>query len=133
MEVVTAPVTGRDDVPEEPGLGRRQRFDTGLDMARLRQPPDEVSPSETPRRPRGPPASQDDVASGLVQLLRDLAAGLGATDDEHTAGREGSLVAIPVRVDLEELCRQRLGTRRPVRTLVRARGKDDGPRAQLSG
>jgi hypothetical protein len=50
-----------------------------------------------------------------VQFLRDLAAGLGATDDERAAGREGPLVAIPVRVDLEELGRQRLGTRRPVR------------------
>ena len=133
VEVVTAAVTGGDDVSEEPGFGTRQRFDPSLHMARLHQPPDEVSPSEPARRPRRPPAGDDHVAAGLVQLLGDLAARLGAADDEHAAGRERLLVAIVVHVDLEQVRRQRVGGRRPVGALVRARGEDDGAGAQLPG
>ena len=101
-------------------------------MAGLDQPPDEVSPPDASRSPRCPAAGEDNIASGVVQLLGDLATRLCAADHEHAAGRKGSLVAVSLRVDLEEIGRQRVGARGTMRTLVGARGEDDGAGTELS-
>jgi hypothetical protein len=79
-------------------------------------------------QPACPAAREEDLASGLVQLLCDLAARLAAPDDEHMTRRQLPRAPVVLDVDLEQAGRQRRRPRRTVRALVGAGAEHDRPR-----
>ena len=110
------------------GVG--SELDRIIEEAGLEDPPDEVVIAEPARRPRRPPAREEDLAAGLVQLLGDLAARLAAADDQHRPGGQLARIAVVLDVDLEQVRRERRRAGRPVRALVGAGAQDHRPRLE---
>ncbi len=75
------PVAWKFATSRAAGLGRDST--AASDEAGLDYPPGDVAIAEAARRPGRLPAGENYLAAGLVQLLRDLAAGLAAADYEH--------------------------------------------------
>jgi hypothetical protein len=84
------------------------------------------------RRPRRSTAGQKDLTAGMVELLRDLAPRLAASDHQHRAGRKPRGVPVVLHVDLKQVHGQRGGSRRPVRSLIRTDTEDHRLRAHLT-
>ena len=107
------------------GVGRRHP-DAG---PRVASAPSQRKMSR-PRYRRGArparPDRQVDLAPGVLELLGELAAGLGAADDEDRAGRQVRLAAVDEGVDGVIRVRQRRGDLRDVRAMEAA-GRDDDP------
>src|SRR5438445_7139179 len=87
MQIVAAAVSGRLRIPDQASRGGRQLVGRAIHEARLDHPPDQVVAVEPAWDPRATPASQEYFAPGLVQLLRELAPGLAAADDQNVSGR----------------------------------------------
>jgi hypothetical protein len=83
VQISTAVVPGHQHVAGEPSGRARQGLEGGVQVAARSRPPDEIAAVDPARRPGGLPAGQDDLASGIVQLLGELAAGLPASDDQN--------------------------------------------------
>src|SRR5262249_55318937 len=128
VDVVTAAVARREDVREQACARARQIRKRLVAQAGLEQPPHQISVGEPARRPVDAPAREDDVASGFVELFRDLAPGLPAAYDQHAARMKLVGIAIAVGVDREDTVRKRRGGRRSMRTLVRAGCEHDSLR-----
>ena len=120
---MAAVAPGRQHVREEARLRPRQRFRAGIEEAALDEPPDEVPAADAPRRPRRAAAGEDDLATGLVQFLRELAAGLAAADHEHGAVGKRLRRAVVVRRQPQQAPRQRPGGSWEMRPSVGA-GRD---------
>ena len=123
-QVVPTPMAGRRDVRPEAGRGAREGGNGRVEESGLDEPPDEIPIADAARSPGRPATRQHDVATGLVQLLGDLAAGLAAPDHEHAAGRQRFGVPIVLDIDLREICRQAGCPGRPMRSLEGTVGKD---------
>jgi hypothetical protein len=132
VEVVAAAVAGGEDVGEEPSLRGGQRAHRLVDEARLYQPPEEVVAAEPAGGPRRAAAREEDLAPGLVQLLRELAAGLPAADHEHRPGREAGGLGVVVGVEARDAVREHVGERRAVRPLVGAAAEHDPAGEQVA-
>jgi hypothetical protein len=117
----------------EAGRRRRQGRDRLVEEARFEKPPDEVAAAQPAGRPGGLPARKDDLAAGLPQLLRQLAARLPAPDDQDRPRRQAGFVAEPLDVDLEEAGRQRVGAGRAVGALEGSRAQDDAGSLHVAG
>src|SRR5262245_24760750 len=76
VEVVTAVVTARLDVGGQTLCLAGQGSERVVEVADLARPPHEIVIADPARGPRRATARQYDIASGLVELLRDLAARL---------------------------------------------------------
>ena len=96
MEVVAATAARRQHVRKEARLRPGQRVRRRVEEARLDEPPNEVTVADAPRQPRSAAAREHDLPAGVVQLLRDLAAGLAAPDDEDGACGEHRRRAVVV-------------------------------------
>ena len=132
VEISTSPVPGHQDVSEEPRGRARQRLETGVQEAARGRPPDEIVAAHPARRPGRLSAGHDDLASGIVQLLGELAAGLPAADNQHRPWRELTLVPVVRDVQLEQARWQRRCGRRAVRAPVGACGDDDRVRVHVA-
>src|SRR5713101_8483801 len=90
-----------------------------VQLARLVEPPEKVVVAEPARRPPRPAAGEEDVATGFVQLLRDLASRLATADHQYGAGRQLRRVAVVLDVDLQEVGGKRGRSGRSMRVLIR--------------
>jgi hypothetical protein len=126
VQVVAAAVAGGEDVRLQPRRGARERLDRVVQEPGFGRPPDQVVVADPAGHPRGSPAGKEHVASGLVQFLRDLAAGLAAPDHEHFAGRQRTGASVLGEFDLHQIGRQGIGAGGPVGPLIRAGANDHG-------
>jgi hypothetical protein len=117
VQVVSAAMPCRENVPEEPRLRSWKRIDRCVEETRLEQPPDEIPSADATWDPRCPTAGKHDIPSRFVQLLGDLASRLAASNDEHRSRRKRLFVAVVVDVDLEQLRWKRVRSSEPVGAL----------------
>ena len=106
--------------------------DTELTAPRgeLGQPPEDVAAAVAARHPPDRADAQEDVAARRAQLLDELHAGLGRSDDEDGTGRQVIRPTVVVRVDAQHTPRQPSGQRRDVRRVEAADRHDRLPGAQ---
>jgi hypothetical protein len=88
-----------------------------------------VPEGEAPDRAGG----QDHPPAGGQEVLGDLAAGLGAADDQHRPLRELAGMAVAGGVDLHDPVREGAGERGTPRPVLVAGGDDHGPGPDLAG
>lgn len=116
---------------EAGGRGRQVRHrrerdaDLGAVQKRLQQPPDRVATPVAARDGEAAGDRQVDVASGVVEFLRDLGSGLPGADDEHGSVRQLAGVPVAGGVELPDVRREPPGGVRDLRALVRAGRQDD--------
>ena len=128
VQVVPTVVPGCLHVCDEARRRRRQHLRALIVEPGLDQPEDDVATAQAARCPGCAAAREDDRPARLVQLLRDLAAGLAAPDHEHLARRQRGLVRVAGGVELDDAVRRRAG--RSMGPLVRTRADDDRPRPE---
>src|SRR5438128_2948869 len=124
VEVVAAAVSTRLHVRDQTGRRARQRMEGFVQLARLVEPPEKVVVAEPARRPPRPAAGEEDVATGFLQLFRDLATRLATADHQYGAGRKLRWVAVVLDVDLQEVGGKRGRSGRSMRALIRAGAQD---------
>src|SRR5262249_14765045 len=80
----------------ELGARRRQLIGSSIIEAELFRPPVRILAAVAPWHAAGSAHSEVDLLAALIELFRDLRAGLGAADDQHGAGKELLGVAISI-------------------------------------
>src|SRR6266487_3162625 len=128
---MAAAMAGGDYVSDQPSCGSGERRGRAVEESRLRCPPDDVVTADPPRAPRAPAARDEYLAARFVELFRELAARLGAADDEHRAGGKSGWVRVFLSQQLKHRRGQLFGARRPVCPLIRAGRDHHGVRPEL--
>jgi hypothetical protein len=128
---VVPPVVSRHRrVARQAGCRGGERLERVVHPSRLDEPVHQLPPAVDAGEPRTAADGQDDVSPGVDELVRDLTAGLAASDDEDAA--VGELLGSPVvpGVELEDVLGQVVAERRRRRSLVGARRDDHGAGGQ---
>src|SRR5215510_9078848 len=117
--------------PESCGLGANLALGEGSwsavcsSLPRVTAQKKESFPPIPARPPYGTAHAHIHATPALIELLGDLAAGIGAADHQHRPGWQGMGVAVVTGVQLDDLRGQGATERRRLGELKRARGDDD--------
>src|SRR5260370_15606499 len=131
VEIMPAPVTRGLRITDQPGRGRRELVWGSLRETGLPEPPDQAVATDAARSPWAAPARNEGLPTCLMQLLRQLAAGLAAADDENVARWQLGGAAVLLGEDLVDRRRQVLAAPPPVPLSVPALGHPPLPPPQL--
>src|SRR5262245_28330730 len=125
VDGMAAPGAGDVRLAGKLRLRRRQVTYFAVVLAHPGEPPVRILAAVAPRRPPSAAGREVDHSPGLIELLRDLCAGLRAADDEHGAGQKLLWIAICVGVKLVDLGWKLVSQLGNLRRLIEPRRHDD--------